>query len=103
VTDVFQWANEVFVGFVLDLGLMSNMSTSEFPFPLGGASSYVRALNFLILAKRRARSVYENFHMTHSRFTDVIGSNDKINFCPQKTLECILSLTGNNRPGHYKL
>ena len=30
VTDVFHWVNEVFVGFVFDPGLMSNMSTSEF-------------------------------------------------------------------------
>jgi hypothetical protein len=80
VTDVFHWADEVFVGFVLDLGLMSNISTSEFPFSFGGASSSVRALNFLILAKWRALSLYENFHMTDSRCTDVIASNDKINF-----------------------
>ena len=59
---------------------MSNISTSEFPFSFGGASSSVRALNFLILAKRRALSLYENFHMTDSRYTDVIGSNDIINF-----------------------
>ena len=80
MTDVFHWANGVFVGFVLDVGLMSDMSASEFPFSLGGASSSVRALNFLILAKRRARSLCENFHMTGSRCTDVLGSNDKINF-----------------------